>query len=181
MDGLLGELKEDSRRGPSDTCEHFGRGRLRAVQADEVVDRRPRVVDAPDLHVALALVWREFEPLADALPRRDAADFERRVRLPLDHRDVAVLGVLPNGARRRRRLGHDAVRDALLRPEHGTIEHRGVEVRERERDAVGLHGAWHRGRDWQRRKRAKDRGFDGVPRLGTRPAALCVGVHVESH
>lgn len=44
------------------------------------------------------LIWGESEPVANALPRRHPADFQGRVRLPLDHGDVAALVVLPDGA-----------------------------------------------------------------------------------
>ena len=91
-------------------------------------------------------VGGEAEPVADALPGGDAADLEGRVGLPLDHRDVAALVVLPDRARRRRRLGHDPVRDAALRAHDLAVEHRRVELRKLERDAVRLDRARRRRR-----------------------------------
>lgn len=144
--------------------------------------RQPVMKESP-------LVRREAEPVLDSLTRRHATNLQGRVGLPLNHRNVAALVILPDCARGRSWLGDDAVRDALLGPEHGAVKDRGVEGRERKRDAVGLHGPRDRSSDWKRGKCSEDGGGrvgavapgmrQSIARL--RPAAICKRVHVVGH
>ena len=135
----------------------------RRVSESEETGRRAG--DAP-------LVRGELEPVADALLRGEPAELDMRVRLPLDHADAAALVVLHDRARGRALLGHDAVRRALPGPEHGAVQHGGLEARQLVRHAVRLQRrrAARRGRGGER---AEDRGRVAA----LLPLALTVRVH----